>query len=125
MIAPPSGEMCRSSIVTSSVTEKQSCTSIRSSSLARLVDAGLLVGALGGDARGGEIAAVPGVVLRLQAVRHRDLQRLDGDHILLAEAPGDLRRGDDGAGRAVAHAAAVVEAERLGHHRRIEHGVHR
>ena len=36
---------------------------------------------------------------------------------------GDVGRGDDGAGGAVAHAAAVVEAERLGHRRGIEHGV--
>ena len=93
--------------------------------VAGLVDAGLRIGALGGDAGGGEVAAVPGVVLRLETVRHRHLQRLDGDHVLLAEAPGDLRRGDDGAGGAVAHPAAVEQAQRLGHRRCVEHGVDR
>ena len=82
--------------------------------LARLVDAGLLIGALGGDTRGREVAAVPGVVLRFQAVGDGDLQGLDRDEILLAEALGDLGRGDDGAGRAVAHAAAIIKAERFG-----------
>ena len=41
----------------------------------------------------------------------------------LPEAPGDLRRGDDGAGGAVGDAAAVVEAQGLGDHRRVQHGV--
>src|SRR5262245_3047731 len=44
---------------------------------ARLIDAGLLIGALGGHARGGEVAAVPGVVLRLEPVRDSHLQGLD------------------------------------------------
>src|SRR6185295_7451272 len=45
--------------------------------LARLVDACLLVGALGGHARGRKVAAVPGVVLRFQAVGDGHLQGLD------------------------------------------------
>src|SRR5260221_6425164 len=91
--------------------------------LARLVDAGLLIGALRGGACRGEITAVPEIVLRLLAVGHGELQRLHRDEIALAEAPRDLGRGDDGGGGAVADAAAIEEAERLSHHRRLQHGV--
>ena len=87
--------------------------------MTRHVDPGLVIGALGRYACGGEIAAVPGVVLCLLAVRYRELERLHGDEIALAEAFGDIRRGDDRACRAVADAAAVVKPERLGDHRRL------
>ena len=89
--------------------------------LTRALDAGLAVGTRGRDARRGEIAAVPGVVLLLDAVGAGDLQRLDRDDVLLAEAAGDLRCGHDGRRRAVADAAAVVQAERIGDQRRVQH----
>ncbi len=92
--------------------------------LARILDAGLFVGLLRGDARGVEVAAVPGVVARLRAVRDRELQRLHRDDVLLAHCLGDLGRGDDGRRRAVRHAAAVEQAERRGDHRRVQDGVH-
>src|SRR5205085_10716637 len=44
--------------------------------LAGILYARLVIGALGGDAGRGEIAAVPGIVLRLHPVRNRELQRL-------------------------------------------------
>ncbi len=47
--------------------------------LARLVDAGLLVSALRRGARRGEVAAVPGIMLRLLAVGDGELQRLHRD----------------------------------------------
>ena len=91
----------------------------------RIGDAGFLIGLFRGDAGGREIGAVPGIVLRLDAVRHRELQRLDADDVGLAEAARDFRRRDDGASRPVRHAAAVEEAQRLGDDRRAEHLLHR
>ena len=93
--------------------------------LARISHVRLLIRAGRGDAGGGEIAAVPGIVLRLEPVRDGKLQRLHGDDVALAHAAGDLRRRHDRAGGAVAHPATVVEAERFGHHGRVEHGVDR
>ncbi len=83
-------------------------------------DPGFAIGARGGDAGGGEIAAVPGVMLRLDAIGDGDLQGLDGDEVVLAERTGDLGRRHDGAGRAVRHAAAIVKPERLGDGRRVQ-----
>ncbi|MCG5239410.1 hypothetical protein FHS63_003678 [Azospirillum doebereinerae] len=88
---------------------------------ARIGDAGLGVSTLGGDAGGHDMAAVPGAEAHLLAVRHGQLQGLDADRPALAQPPRDVRRGDDGAGRPVADAAAVEQPERVGHHGRVEH----
>ena len=110
----------RSSIVTSSVIEKQSCTSVRLISSRGRVDAGLGVGALGGDAGGVEIAAVPAVALHLPAVGAGDLKRLEGHEIALAEAARDVGRRHDHGGGAVGDAAAIKQAERRGDGRRLQ-----
>ncbi|MEZ5560442.1 MAG: hypothetical protein R3E86_18095 [Pseudomonadales bacterium] len=58
----------------------------------RLVDASLFVKLLlGRDARGMEVAAVPGVVPGLGTVGQRQLQGFDRDDVGLAQALGDLR----------------------------------
>ncbi len=88
--------------------------------VARIANAGFLVGALRRDARRVEVRAVPGIVLALESVRQRQLQSLDGNRVLLPHRTGDFRRRDDGAGRAVRHAAAIEEPKRFGNHRRIE-----
>ena len=63
--------------------------------IARVGDAGFLVRLARRDAGGVEIRAVPRIVLALQTVRHRKLERLDGDQVLLAERSGDLGRIND------------------------------
>src|SRR3546814_19864607 len=63
--------------------------------------------------------AVPFAVAHLPAIACRELDRLDGDRIVDAETAGDLGRGDDRAGCAVRHAAAIEQAKRLGAHRRL------
>ena len=88
--------------------------------VARVFDAGFFIGALGCNARGVKITAVPGIVLALQPVRQRKLQRLHSDDVLLAHRLRNFRRRDDGAGRTVGHAAAIEQAERLGNHRRVQ-----
>ena len=89
--------------------------------LARPVDTGLAVGTLGGDPGRGEVAAVPSVVLFLDAVGPGDLQRLHGDDIPLAQAARDLGCRHDGGRCAIAHATAIVKPERVGDQRRIQH----
>ena len=101
--------------------EKQSCTSIRSSCSRGSFDAGLAVGALRGERRRDRVAAVPARMTHLDAVRRRELQGLDRDHVALAERARDLGRRDDRARGAVADAAAVEQAERVGDHRRSEY----
>ncbi len=87
---------------------------------ARILDARFVIGALGRDTCGMEVTAVPGIVLALQAVRQRKLQRLDRDDVFLAHGARDFRRRHDGAGRAVRHAAAIEQAQRFGDHRRLQ-----
>ena len=105
------------------MTEKQSCTSNIDTCWRGSRDAGLLVGARRGGARGREVRAVPLVELHLLAVGHRELQGLHAHEILLAQAARDVGRGDDRRRRAVRHAAAIVQTERVGDHRRLEHGL--
>src|SRR3546814_16416462 len=58
--------------------------------------------------------AVPFAVAHLPAIACRELDRLDGDRIVDAETAGDLGRGDDRAGCAVRHPAAIEQAKRIG-----------
>ena len=92
--------------------------------VARVLDAGLFIGLLRGDAGGVEVAAVPRIVARLRAVRDRELQCLDRHDVVLAHRLGDLGRRHDGRGRTVRHAAAVEQAERRGDHRGFQDGLH-
>jgi hypothetical protein len=58
--------------------------------LARVGDARFLIGARGRDTGGIKVAAGPSRSLRLPAVRNRQLQRLHGDDVLLAQGTGNL-----------------------------------
>ena len=71
-----------------------------------------------------DIGAVPGAVAHLPAVARGKLHRLDGHGIAAPEPARDVRGRDDRAGGAVGHAAAVVEAKRVGDHRRLENRLH-
>ena len=86
----------------------------------RVADPRLLVGLPRRDPGRLDVGAVPARVARFLAVRHGELHRLDGHELGLAEVAGDLRGGHDRARRAVAHPAAVEEADGLGDHGRLE-----
>ena len=82
---------------------------------------GLIVGALCRDTGGLEVGAVPALMAGFDAVGYRNLQCLDGNQVVLAQAPGDLRCGNDGAGGAVAHTTAIEQPDGLCYIGRIQH----
>src|SRR3569833_759790 len=57
----------------------------------------------------------------LNSVAGSELQCLDGDEIALAESARNIRRCDNRAGGAIAHAATVINTEWIGDHGSIEH----
>ena len=77
-------------------------------------DARLFIGYAAALGRGHKVVAVPFVVAHLLSAAESQLQRFDGDEIGLAQSPGDLGRGDDGAGCPVADAAAVEQPQWVG-----------
>ncbi|MNE56914.1 hypothetical protein D3C80_1518530 [compost metagenome] len=92
--------------------------------LPRVADARLCIGSLGGGAGCAHGATVPAVGGAFHSRTDRQLDGLDGDHVLLAKRPGDFRSGDDRSRRAVADTTAIEKAQWVCDHRGIENLLH-
>jgi len=83
---------------------------------ARVRDSGFLISGCRAFVRGHEIRSVPFIEAAFITVADRQLDGLDRDQVLLLSAQflGDLRRRNDGTGRAVADTATVKKPQRPG-----------
>ena len=63
---------------------------------------------------GHEVVSVPLIEAHFRTVAQGQLQGLDGDKILKTHVPGLFHGGDHGAGRPVAHPAAVEQPQGMG-----------
>ena len=85
--------------------------------LSRVGNARLFIGSQATALRCHEVIPIPIVVAHLLTAAEGKLERLDGHRILNAHIPSLLHRGHNGAGRAVAHPAAVKKPQRIGNNR--------
>ena len=86
---------------------------------AGITDAGLVVSRLAGPHRFRKVGEVPVVTQDAKGADGQS-QALD-QNIIIPQRARDLRSGDDGGGGPVAHAAAVVQAQRPGDHGSVDY----